>query len=64
MSKKALNITINTDSKGISTACFGNVRKGYIMSECLKDLISTLHTAYAIAGQDVITCCCNPDPHL
>ena len=61
MSKEELDITMNTDSRGLSTACVGNVRKGYIMSECLKDLISTPHTASAIASQEAITCCCNPD---
>merc|ERR1711860_382838 len=61
MSKEELDITMNTDSRGLSTACVGNVRKGYIMSECLKDLISTPHTASAFASQEAITCCCNPD---
>merc|ERR1711911_426590 len=31
------------------------------MSECLKDLINTPHTASGLARDNVIICCCTPD---
>ena len=59
--KESLVINMTSDCRGLSTACVGNMSQGFNMSECLKDLINTPHTASGLARDNVIICCCTPD---